>query len=416
MAKGNGRVSQHGRLAPASSWPPSIPSARTRRSPGARPRAHRVARRLGFDEAWVGEHHSAGYEIIASPELFIAAAAERTQHIRLGTGVVSLPYHNPLMVADRMIQLDHMTRGRVMLGVGPGVLPSDAMMLGIDPPKQRDMMARRSTSSCGCCAARRSREDRLVRAARRAAAAARRTRRPHLEVAVAASVTPSGPRTAGRYGISMLSSPPPPRRLTTPSPTTGRICEETAAEHGNWSSARAGASSAPMHVAETREQATRGRSSGCTTASTTSRRSSRCRSRDRHARECLEAMTAWGRRDRRPGRPHRADRTPRRSSRAASAPAPDRARLGQPRRTRRSYELIARYVMPRFQGLQRCGGCRGVISGGATCRRPTSRRSSSDGSDSRRPSATASPSSRGARGPRNAEPTTSSARTPTSSS
>ena len=57
--------------------------------------------RLGYDEAWVGEHHSAGYEIIASPELFIAAAAERTRHIRLGTGVVSLPYHHPYIVADR---------------------------------------------------------------------------------------------------------------------------------------------------------------------------------------------------------------------------------------------------------------------------------------------------------------------------
>ena len=51
--------------------------------------------RLGYDEAWIGEHHSAGYEIIASPELFIAAAAERTRHIRLGTGVSSLPVPPP---------------------------------------------------------------------------------------------------------------------------------------------------------------------------------------------------------------------------------------------------------------------------------------------------------------------------------
>src|ERR671915_2473881 len=76
--------------------------------------------RLGFDEAWIGEHHSAGFEIIASPEVFIAVAAERTRHIKLGTGVSSLPYHHPLMVANRMILLDHLTRGRVMLGVGPG--------------------------------------------------------------------------------------------------------------------------------------------------------------------------------------------------------------------------------------------------------------------------------------------------------
>src|SRR4051794_38756865 len=97
--------------------------------------------RLGYDEAWIGEHHSAGTEIIASPEVFIANAAARTKHIRLGTGVSSLPYHHPLMLADRMVLLDHLTRGRTMLGVGPGALVSDAHMMGIDPSRQREMMA-----------------------------------------------------------------------------------------------------------------------------------------------------------------------------------------------------------------------------------------------------------------------------------
>src|SRR4051812_49760110 len=95
---------------------------------------------LGYDEAWVGEHHSAGYEIIPSPEVFIAVAAERTRHIRLGTGVSSLPYHHPLMLTDRMVLLDHLTRGRIMLGVGPGALPSDAFMMGIPVAEQRDRM------------------------------------------------------------------------------------------------------------------------------------------------------------------------------------------------------------------------------------------------------------------------------------
>ena len=78
---------------------------------------------LGFDEIWYGEHHSGAYETIASPELMIAAAAERTQRIRFGTGVNSVPYHHPYILADRIMQLDHLTRGRVMLGVGPGQLP-----------------------------------------------------------------------------------------------------------------------------------------------------------------------------------------------------------------------------------------------------------------------------------------------------
>jgi limonene 1,2-monooxygenase len=95
---------------------------------------------LGFDEAYIGEHHSAGWETIASPEVFIATAAERTRHIRLGTGVISLPYHHPYMVANRMVLLDHLTRGRVILGVGPGALASDAVMLGIPAERQREMM------------------------------------------------------------------------------------------------------------------------------------------------------------------------------------------------------------------------------------------------------------------------------------
>ena len=91
-------------------------------------------------EAWVGEHHSAGWETISSPEIFIGIAADRTRHIKLGTGVISLPYHHPFMVANRMVLLDHLTRGRVMLGVGPGALVTDAHMLGIDSNVQRDRM------------------------------------------------------------------------------------------------------------------------------------------------------------------------------------------------------------------------------------------------------------------------------------
>ena len=91
---------------------------------------------VGFGEAWIGEHHSGGWETIASPELF--AVAGRTQHIRLGTGVVSLPYHHPLMVTNGMVLLEHMTKARAMLG--PRTLVSDAYMLGIDPPTQRRRM------------------------------------------------------------------------------------------------------------------------------------------------------------------------------------------------------------------------------------------------------------------------------------
>ena len=94
--------------------------------------------RLGLDEFWCGEHHSSGWEMIASPEMFLAGAAQRTHRIMLGTGVVSLPYHHPFNVAQRIVQLDHMSNGRAMFGSGPGALPSDARTLGIDPMVQRD--------------------------------------------------------------------------------------------------------------------------------------------------------------------------------------------------------------------------------------------------------------------------------------
>src|ERR1044072_2244584 len=93
--------------------------------------------RLNYTEAWIGEHHSAGFEIINCPEMFIAAAAERTRHIRLGTGVVSLPYHKPFTLAHRMQQLDHILRGRAMFCVGPGSLVYDTDKMGLAAADQR---------------------------------------------------------------------------------------------------------------------------------------------------------------------------------------------------------------------------------------------------------------------------------------
>jgi len=210
---------------------------------------------LGFDEAWIGEHHSAGYEIIASPELFIADVAARTKHIKLGTGVVSLPYHQPLMAANRMMQLDHMTRGRVAFGVGPGLLPSDAMMLGIDPRQQRQRMVEALEVIVpllrGEIVTRKTdwfelREARLQLAP---------YTRPHLELAVAASVSPSGPRTAGRWGMSMLSPAATSHGGFSALAHHWGLCEESAREHGMTVRREGWRVAGPVHIAETREQA-----------------------------------------------------------------------------------------------------------------------------------------------------------------
>ena len=164
--------------------------------------------RLGYDEVWFGEHHSGGYELIACPEVFIATAAERTKHIRLGTGVVSLPYHHPLMVADRWVLLDHLTRGRVVFGTGPGALPSDAYMMGIDPVEQRRMMQESLEAILALFRA--APEERINRHSdwftlRDAQLHIRPYTWPYPEISTAAMISPSGPRLAGALGTSLLS-------------------------------------------------------------------------------------------------------------------------------------------------------------------------------------------------------------------
>jgi limonene 1,2-monooxygenase len=212
---------------------------------------------LAFDEAWIGEHHSAGWEIIASPEVFIATAAERTKHIRLGTGVVSLPYHHPLMVANRMVLLDHLTRGRAMLGVGPGALTSDALMLGIDPTLQRPRM----DEALGVIL-RLFREEEPITyesdwfTLRSARLHLRPFTHPHMPVAVAAVQSPAGMVAAGKHGAGVLSlSLPRGAQETSALREFWGIAEQAAAEHGNVMDRSQWRIVIHVHLAETREQA-----------------------------------------------------------------------------------------------------------------------------------------------------------------
>ena len=210
---------------------------------------------LGFDEAWFGEHHSAGYEIIASPEVFIAAVAQRTRHIRLGTGVSSLPYHHPFMLADRMVLLDHLTRGRVMLGVGPGALPSDAFMMGIDPAKQRDMMEESLEAIlqllAGDTVTMETEWFKLVKARLQLLP----YQRPFPEIGVAAQVSPSGPRVAGRFGCSLLSLGATTEGGFDVLGSHWQVMEERAEEFGTTVDRNKWRLVGPMHIADTKEQA-----------------------------------------------------------------------------------------------------------------------------------------------------------------
>ena len=211
---------------------------------------------LGFDEAWIGEHHSAGYEIIASPEVFIGVASQRTRHIRLGTGVSSLPYHHPLMLADRMVLLDHLTRGRVMFGVGPGALPSDAFMMGVDPMHQRDMMEESLEAILalldGGELVNRQTSWFTLRDAR---LQLRPYSHPRFEVAVAAQISPAGPRAAGRFGLSLLSIGATTAGGFDILGSHWQVMEERAAEFATTVDRRRWRLVGPMHIAETEEQA-----------------------------------------------------------------------------------------------------------------------------------------------------------------
>lgn len=210
--------------------------------------------RLGFDEFWCGEHHSSGWEVIASPEMFLAAAGQRTHRIMLGTGVVSLPYHHPFNVAQRIVQLDHMTNGRAMFGTGPGALPSDAYMLGIDPMSQRD----RQDEAVGVIL-------RLLRGevvdydcewfTLREARLQLLPVQDDLPVVTASTISPSGMQIAGKHGLGVLSIASNSSEGIQALPTQWGFAEEAAATHGNTVDRRHWRVMMSWHIAESREQA-----------------------------------------------------------------------------------------------------------------------------------------------------------------
>ena len=210
--------------------------------------------KLGYDEFWCGEHHSSGWEMIASPEMFLAAAGERTRRIKLATGVVSLPYHHPYNVAQRMVQLDWMSGGRAIFGSGPGALPSDAHSLGIDPMLQRD------------------RQDEAIGVIRRLFRGERITMKTdwfelndaalqllpfqeEMPCAVASQISPSGMTLAGKHGIGIISIGSLSEEGLNSLPTQWGFAEAAAAKHGQTVDRKDWRVLLSWHIAETREKA-----------------------------------------------------------------------------------------------------------------------------------------------------------------
>lgn len=211
---------------------------------------------IGFDEAWFGEHHSGGVELICDPMLFIAHVAARTHTIRLGTGVVSLPYHNPLWVADRLALLDHLTRGRVLLGLGPGALASDAAMIGIEPHEQRDAL---DTDTDVLMHLLTRDEPISIETSRYKLVDARLQldfyQDPHPEIAAAGVVSPSGARIAGKHGVGLISIGATMKAGVDMLALHWDVVEERAREFGQRVDRDAWRVVGLMHLADTEEQA-----------------------------------------------------------------------------------------------------------------------------------------------------------------
>jgi limonene 1,2-monooxygenase len=211
--------------------------------------------RLGFEEIWYGEHHSGAMEMVAAPELMIAAAAQRTKYIRLGTGVKSLPYYNPFMLAEMMAQLDHMTRGRAMFGVGPGALPSDAKMLAIPVNELRGRMEESLDTVIALMKGETVTRKTSWFELRNAQLSVGCFTRPMMELAVTVIRSPAGVVAAGKHGLGLLTLGPMSDAVLDHHVANWGIYETECKKHGHVADRGKWRITLMMHVAETREKA-----------------------------------------------------------------------------------------------------------------------------------------------------------------
>lgn len=211
--------------------------------------------RQGFDELWVGEHHSSGWETIGSPEMFLAAASQVTSRIKLATGVISLPYHHPFTSAQRMVQLDYMSGGRAIFGTGPGALQSDARMFGIDAMLQRD----RQDEALGVIVKLLEGKERVTHECEwftlQDAKLQLLPLQEKLPLAAASSISPSGMQLAGKHGIGVVSIASASSSGLQALPTQWSFAEEAAAKHGKTVNRADWRITMFWHIAETRQQA-----------------------------------------------------------------------------------------------------------------------------------------------------------------
>ena len=210
---------------------------------------------LDFDEAWIGEHHSGGFEIISAPEIFIAAAAERTKYIRLGTGVKSLPFYHPFLVADELVQLDHMTRGRVMFGAGPGALPTDAYQMGIDPKDQRRKMDEALNAIVPLMKGETVNIETDWFTLKNARLQLDSYSKPMMEMAVTSIKSPAGAISAGKFGAGLLVLGGMSDEALKIQCSNWEVCQETAKSNGQIVGRNKWRITVMTHLSDTLDQA-----------------------------------------------------------------------------------------------------------------------------------------------------------------
>jgi len=169
---------------------------------------------------------------------------------------VSLPYHHPMWLADRAILVDHLLRGRMMMGVGPGSLPTDASMIGLEPSQLRPALAEdldvllRLLTGTERVTHHTDRYD-LVDALPQLAPYSD----PCFDMAVAATASPAGPQLAGKYGLGLLSLGATTREGFDVLAHHWNVLEDEAAAAGRTADRKKWRLVGPMHIAETQEQA-----------------------------------------------------------------------------------------------------------------------------------------------------------------
>lgn len=215
-----------------------------------------LAEALDFDEFFIGEHHSGGWENMPAPEMALAKAAAHAQRIRLGTSVTILPFHHPFHVAERMAFLDHLTRGRAILGIGPSALVTDKKLFGISNDKIYPMLAESA--------------DVIVRLLESPEPfdhdgefwqfegmrlQLRSYQRPRMPLAIASSGNPLSLELAGKHNMILLS-PAGKNRWRNPSPAERwQSVEAAAMKHGKTASRDNWRIATSVYLAESREQA-----------------------------------------------------------------------------------------------------------------------------------------------------------------